>query len=91
MAGQCSCYPDRSGRSYIGLFPQIQEIEATLHCIMSVQEAMDMETTLHLPRLFSAEILGHLPSTGHNRIRRTTLAVIGTFSPSLLSISHCSY
>ena len=57
-----------------------QEIEATLHCIMSVQDAMDLEKTPHLGRLFSPEILGRLPSTGHGRIRRTTLGVIGTFS-----------
>lgn len=55
----------------------VQEIEATLHCIMSIQEAMDLEKTLHLGRLFSPDILGRLPSTGHGRIRRTTLGVIG--------------
>lgn len=54
-----------------------QEIEATLHCIVSVQEAIDMGQSLHLPRLFSAEILGRLPSTGHGRIRRTMLTLIG--------------
>jgi hypothetical protein len=38
---------------------------------------MDLEKTLHLGRLFSPDILGRLPSTGHARIRRTTLGVIG--------------
>lgn len=57
-----------------------QEIEATLHCIMSVQEAMDLEKTPHLGRLFSPDILGRLPSAGHGRIRRTTLGVIGTYA-----------
>ncbi|KAF8064415.1 armadillo-type protein [Lyophyllum atratum] len=56
------------------------EIEATLHCITSIQEALDLEKTPHLPRIFSAEILGRLPSTGASRIRRTTLGLIGTYS-----------
>ncbi|KAG5640713.1 hypothetical protein DXG03_007470 [Asterophora parasitica] len=41
-----------------------EEVEATLHCITSIQEALDLETTPHLPRIFSPEILGRLPSTG---------------------------
>ncbi|TFK33337.1 armadillo-type protein [Crucibulum laeve] len=57
-----------------------QDIEATLHCVMSVQEALDLEKTLHLPRLFGPEILGRLPTTGHGRIRRTTLGVIGAYA-----------
>ncbi|KAG6901557.1 hypothetical protein C0995_010614 [Termitomyces sp. Mi166 len=57
-----------------------QEIEATLHCITSIQEAIDMEKTPHLPRVFGPEILGRLPSTGANRIRRTTLGLIGAYS-----------
>ncbi|KAF5376630.1 hypothetical protein D9615_007856 [Tricholomella constricta] len=57
-----------------------EEIEATLHCITSIQEALDLEKTPHLPRIFSPEILGRLPSTGASRIRRTTLGLIGTYS-----------
>ncbi|KNZ71941.1 Importin-13 [Termitomyces sp. J132] len=57
-----------------------QEIEATLHCITSIQEAIDMEKTPHLPRVFGPEILGRLPSTGTSRIRRTTLGLIGAYS-----------
>lgn len=56
------------------------EIEATLHCIMSIQEALDLEKASHLSRLFSPEILGRLPSEGYNRIRRTTLYLIGAYS-----------
>lgn len=44
---------------------------------MSIQEALDYEQTPHLGRLFSPDILGQLPSTGHNRVRRTTLSLIG--------------
>lgn len=54
-----------------------QDIEATLHCVMSVQEALDLDNTSYLTRLFSPEILGRLPQTGHDRIRRTTLSLIG--------------
>ncbi|KAH9477137.1 Importin-13 [Psilocybe cubensis] len=57
-----------------------QEIEATLHCIMSIQEAVDMETVPHLDRLFSPDIFGRLPSTGRSRVRRTALGVIGSYS-----------
>ncbi|KAF9456910.1 armadillo-type protein [Collybia nuda] len=57
-----------------------QDIEATLHCIVSIQEATDMEKSFHLLRLFSPETLGRLPSAGHNRIRRTMLTLIGTYS-----------
>ena len=56
-----------------------QEIEATLHCIMSIQEALNLEKAPHLPRLFSPEIFGRLPSTGRTRVRRTALGVIGMF------------
>ena len=57
----------------------LQEIEGTLHCITSIQEAIDMETAPELSRLFSAEIFGRLPSTGRSRVRRTALSLIGVF------------
>ncbi|KAF8632069.1 hypothetical protein AX15_002067 [Amanita polypyramis BW_CC] len=57
-----------------------QDTEATLHCIMSIQEAMDMEKTPYLSRLFGPDILGRLPTTGRSRIRKTMLNVIGTYS-----------
>ncbi|THV01907.1 ARM repeat-containing protein [Dendrothele bispora CBS 962.96] len=57
-----------------------EDIEATLHCILSIQEALDYENTPHLHRLFSTEILGRLPTTGYNRVRRTTLSLIGTYA-----------
>jgi hypothetical protein len=55
------------------------EIEATFHCIMSIQEALNLEKAPHLARLFSPEIFGRLPSTGRTRVRRTALGVIGMF------------
>ncbi|KAF9471249.1 ARM repeat-containing protein [Pholiota conissans] len=57
-----------------------QEIEATLHCLMSIQEALDMETIPEIRRVFSPEVLGRLPSSGRSRVRRTALSVIGTYS-----------
>lgn len=58
--------------------PTCQDIEATLHSVMSIQEAIDLtESTPHLPRLFGREILGRLPQTGQPRVRRTMLGVIG--------------
>jgi len=64
---------------YIFVFTvRLQEVEASLHCILSVQEAVDMEKSPQLQRLFSPEIFGRFPSTGRSRIRRTALSVIGT-------------
>ncbi|TFK73053.1 ARM repeat-containing protein [Pluteus cervinus] len=57
-----------------------QDIEATLHCIMSIQEALEFEKSPHLARLFEPTILGKLPSAGLGRIRRTTLSLIGAYS-----------
>ncbi|KJA24831.1 hypothetical protein HYPSUDRAFT_65152 [Hypholoma sublateritium FD-334 SS-4] len=65
-----------------------QEIEGTLHCITSIQEAIDMETAPELSRLFSAEILGRLPSTGRSRVRRTALSLIGAYSSWFSTHAH---
>ncbi|KAF8188698.1 armadillo-type protein [Pholiota molesta] len=65
-----------------------QEIEATLHCIMSIQEAIDMETIPEMKRIFSPEVLGRLPSTGRSRVRRTALGVIGTYSSWFATQAH---
>ncbi|KAF9529893.1 armadillo-type protein [Crepidotus variabilis] len=57
-----------------------QDIEATLHCLMSIQESMDMEKAPQMRRLFSPEILGRLPAVGRLKVRRTALGVIGVYS-----------
>ncbi|TFK19652.1 ARM repeat-containing protein [Coprinopsis marcescibilis] len=57
-----------------------QEIEATLHCIMSIQEAIEPDAVPELATLFSADVLGKFPTSGHNRLRRTTLSLIGSYS-----------
>jgi hypothetical protein len=56
---------------------KLQRVEATLHCVMCVQEAVPLENNSNLARLFGPEILGRLPTTGHDRVRRTTLGIIG--------------
>jgi hypothetical protein len=65
--------------------PIWEEVEATLHCLRCAQEAVELEEATHLPRLFSAEALGRLPSTGDARVRLTTLALIGLFDLSSFS------
>ncbi|KAF8124319.1 armadillo-type protein [Boletus edulis] len=57
-----------------------EEIEATLHCIMSIQEAIPLEDNQHLARLFGPDVLGRLPATGQERIRRTALSLTGTYA-----------
>ncbi|KAI0056845.1 hypothetical protein BV25DRAFT_1995352 [Artomyces pyxidatus] len=57
-----------------------EDVEATLHCLMSIQEAVPVEPNEHLSRLFSAEILGQIPTTGLDRVRRTTIGLIGSYS-----------
>jgi hypothetical protein len=68
-----------------------QEIEATLHCVMSIQEAVPVENSPYLERLFGPDILGKLPTTGQDRVRRTALGIIGNY-PALgfmMSIHLC--
>ncbi|KAI0937932.1 hypothetical protein AcW1_002387 [Taiwanofungus camphoratus] len=57
-----------------------EEVEATLHCIMAVQEAVPLEDNPHLSRIFGPEILGCLPTAGNHRVRRTALSLIGSYA-----------
>ena len=59
----------------------VQDVEATLHCIMAVQEAIPPEDNPHLRRLFGSEIFGKLPTRGNDRVRRTAVVLLGTFVP----------
>jgi hypothetical protein len=56
-----------------------QEIEAILHCIMSIQEAIPLEDNLFLAQMFGSDsdALGRFPAAGQDRIRRTMLGLIG--------------
>jgi len=62
----------------------LKEIEATLHCLMSIQEASPIEDNADLKRLFSSEILGIFPKTGPTRARRTTVVLIGNITDYLM-------
>jgi len=57
--------------------PPWEEIEASLHCLRAAQEAVPEDENTFLPRFFSPEILGRLPTTGDSRTRATTLALLG--------------
>ncbi|KAJ8494655.1 hypothetical protein ONZ45_g13157 [Pleurotus djamor] len=57
-----------------------EDAEAILHCIISIEESLDLEKTPQLSRLFSPSILGRIPVSGHHRIRRTTLSLISTYA-----------
>jgi hypothetical protein len=57
-----------------------EEVEATLHCVMSIQEAVPLEPNKHLSLLFGSDILGRLPTSGGHRVQRTTLGLIGSFA-----------
>ncbi|KAI0341153.1 ARM repeat-containing protein [Trametopsis cervina] len=60
--------------------PQWEEIEGTLHCIMSVQEGVPLEDNPELARLFGPEIYGRLPTTGSTRVRRTAVILSGAYA-----------
>ena len=47
---------------------------------MSVQEAVPLEDNANLAEIFSPGILGRLPTTGHDRVRRTALGIIGEYT-----------
>lgn len=63
----------------------IKEIEASLHCIMSVQEALPLEDNPLLSQLFGVDILKHMPTVGQDRVRRTMLSLIGAFFVQILA------
>lgn len=44
---------------------------------MAVHEGVPTEENPHLSRLFGADILGRLPTTGLERVRRTAVTLIG--------------
>jgi hypothetical protein len=44
---------------------------------MAVHEGVPVEQNPHLSCLFGTDILGRLPTTGMERVRRTAVALIG--------------
>ncbi|KAG6334626.1 hypothetical protein ID866_4467 [Astraeus odoratus] len=57
-----------------------EEIEAALHCILAIQEAVPLEDNHLLRQLFGPDVLGRLPTVGQDRVRRTTLSLVGTYA-----------
>ncbi|KZS87157.1 ARM repeat-containing protein [Sistotremastrum niveocremeum HHB9708] len=56
-------------------------VEATLHCISSVQESVPLTPNPHLERLFSSEVLGRLPGgDGREAVRKTAVGMIGAYA-----------
>lgn len=51
---------------------------------MAVQEAVPVEDNPHIARIFGSEILGCLPVTGNDRVRRTALLLIGGYLSNTL-------
>ena len=45
----------------------------------SVQEAVELAPNPHLERVFGPEVIGRLPRSGHDRVRRTALGLIGKY------------
>ena len=80
MGGEYSLH---SGQTCFYQRIYLQEIEGTLHCVMAIQEAVPLEDNPHLRRLFGPDILGKLPTSGNDRVRRTALVLIGAFINSL--------
>lgn len=52
-------------------------MEATLHCILAVQEAVPLEDNPHLRRLLGPDVYGKLPTSGSDRVRRTAIVLLG--------------
>ncbi|GJJ09063.1 hypothetical protein Clacol_003285 [Clathrus columnatus] len=67
-----------------------ETIEATLHCIISIHEAVPPEPNTPLSRLFSATVFQKIASSGVERVKRTTLQLIGTYSSWFTSLPRSS-
>ncbi|KAF8523853.1 ARM repeat-containing protein [Gautieria morchelliformis] len=57
-----------------------ENVEGALHCIMCSQEAVPVEDNLVLTQLFTPYVLGKLPTSGSDRVRRTMLQLIGAYA-----------
>jgi hypothetical protein len=57
----------------------LDPIEATLHCVIFIQEAIPVKNSPYLKRLFRPDILGKLPTTGKDRVRCTALGIISNY------------
>lgn len=53
-----------------------QEVEATLHCIRFVSEAVPLGEETTLPMVFSSDVFSRLPKGEDNRIALATIRMI---------------
>ncbi|KAH8827860.1 armadillo-type protein [Flagelloscypha sp. PMI_526] len=57
------------------------EVEATLHCIKCIQEAMEPQSSdPFLPQVFTSDVLQRIPIDGQKRLCRTMVNTIGAYS-----------
>ena len=54
-----------------------------------MQEAVELDENPYLETVFSADVLGRLPSTGSDRVRVTALNLIGKNFQVLLLLAFC--
>ncbi|CUA76173.1 Myb-binding protein 1A [Homo sapiens] [Rhizoctonia solani] len=57
-----------------------EDVEATLHNIKAIQEALPVDPNPSLATLFGPRVLGRLPRAGTHRVRRTALATVGAYA-----------
>ncbi|KAF9326091.1 hypothetical protein BG006_010443 [Podila minutissima] len=64
--------------------PQLEsvlvQLEATLYCIKALSEVVPHTESCQLPRFFSDQIFGRLPSTIVCRARETALTLVGSYA-----------
>ncbi|KAG0335216.1 hypothetical protein BG000_007699 [Podila horticola] len=64
--------------------PQLEsvlvQLEATLYCIKALSEVVPHTESSQLPRFFSDQIFGRLPSTTVCRARETALTLVGSYA-----------
>ncbi|KAG8710072.1 hypothetical protein FRC11_004913, partial [Ceratobasidium sp. 423] len=58
----------------------LEDVEASLHNIKAIQEALPVDPNPSLATLFGPRVLGRLPRVGTHRIRRTALATVGAYA-----------
>ncbi|KAG0228175.1 hypothetical protein BGW42_002332 [Actinomortierella wolfii] len=63
-----------------GLEDGYRKLEATLYCIKCLSEVAPHTENVYMPRFFSDEILGRLPSNILCKARETALGVIGSYA-----------
>ena len=56
------------------------EVEAVLHALRCVREAVPTDEAEILPFVFSPEVLSRLPSEGQQRVRLTAVSLIGDYA-----------